>query len=110
MRVAAIDDDIPLLQVRQQLFDHLIDCVAGFDHQHHPTWSLQSANQLFNRMRSDDLRPFCFVTNKVVHLRNGPVEDRHPITVIVHVENQILTHYGEPNETDVATCVWHKFH
>ena len=40
-RVAAIDDDIACLKMRQNVIDHLVHCVAGLDHQHDAAGPLQ---------------------------------------------------------------------
>ena len=46
MRVAAVDDDVTLFQVRQQIFNHMVDGVAGLDHQHDPPRSFERRRKL----------------------------------------------------------------
>src|SRR5581483_6033741 len=60
-------------------------------------------------MGSDDLSPFCFVSGKFVYLGDCSIEDSHSITMVIHIENQVLAHDGQSNKADVASCVWHKY-
>ena len=65
--IAAIDDDVALGEKRQHVIDHLIDSVAGFDHQHHAPWALQQPHELLDRVRAGDLRALRLIGQKIVH-------------------------------------------
>ncbi len=86
-RVAAVDDDVAGFKKGEYVVDHLIDSVAGLDHEHDAAWTLEQANEFLNRMRAGHLRALCLVVQKVVHFRNGAVEDSNLEAVIVHVEH-----------------------
>jgi hypothetical protein len=105
--IAAVDDDVSLRQEGQQLIDHLIDGVAGFHHQHHAAWAFQQADQLLDRVSADDVGAFGFVGEEIVDFGNGAVEDGHFEAVVIHVENEVLTHHGKADQADVTRGVWH---
>src|SRR6266436_4430073 len=107
MRVAAVDDDVSFFQVRQQAIDHMIDGIAGLHHQHHAARLLQRLNQLRNRVGAYYLRAFGFVVEEVVNLGDGSIEYGNAVSMIVHVQDQILAHHGEADESDVAAFCWH---
>ena len=68
MRVAAVDDDVALFEMRQQGVDHLVDGVACLNHQHHAAGLFQRFHQLWNGVCAHYLRALGFVIDEVVHL------------------------------------------
>ena len=80
---------------------------AGLHHQHHAARPLEQARQLLYRVRAHHLRSLRFVGQKVVDLGNGAVEDGHFESVVVHVEDQILSHHGKADEADITQCFRH---
>ena len=46
--------------------------------------------------------PLASFGQKIVHARNGAVENGHGEAVVVHVENQILAHHGQTNQGDIS--------
>jgi hypothetical protein len=58
-------------------------------------------------VRSNHLRSFGLVVKKFVYLRGRPVEDRNLVAVIVHVQNQVLAHYRQTDQPDIATSLSH---
>jgi hypothetical protein len=87
--------------------DHLIDGVAGFDHEHDAAGTFEKADEFLDGMGADDLGAFGFVGEEVVDFGDGTIEDGHFEAVVIHVEDEILTHYGEADEADVTSGVWH---
>ena len=63
---------------------------------------LSSAGHFLERMRADDLGALGFVVEEIVHLGNGAVEGHDGEAVVVHVQNQILAHDGQPDQCDVS--------
>ena len=45
---------------------------------------------------------FGFVLKKVVHFGSGSIKCADDESVIGHVHNQILTHHGQSNESDIS--------
>ncbi len=56
-------------------------------------------------MCADDFGAFGFVVEKFVHFGNGAIEDSDGEAVVVHVEDEVLAHDGEPDQTDVSLSV-----
>lgn len=55
MRVAAVDDDITLLDAGvEESLDEVVYGLTGLDEQHHPSWLLQQLDELFDRVCADD--------------------------------------------------------
>jgi hypothetical protein len=104
-RVAAVDDDVARFQVRQQMFDHLIDTLARLHHQHRAARPLQQPDELLDGVGSGDLGPFGFVGQKVIHLGNSAVVHGHLEAMIVHVEDQILSHDSQADQADITRCI-----
>ncbi len=97
----------PFSRCGTMLIDHLVDRVAGLDHQHDAARRLERLNQLLDGMRADDLRALGFVLEELVDLGDGSIEDGHAVAVVVHVQDQILAHDSEADQSDVASCSWH---
>ncbi len=107
-RVTAVDDNVAGFKVRQDMADHLINDVAGLDHQHDAARALEQADKVFDGVGSDDLRAFCFVGQEVVYLGDCAIEDGNLEAVVVHVEDKILSHDSEADQADITRCVWHR--
>ncbi len=69
--------------------------------------SLSERADLFDGVRADDLGALGLVGEEVVDLRDGAVEDRHLISVVVHVEHEVLPHDCQTDQTDITTCLFH---
>ena len=59
-------------------------------------------DHLFDGMGADHVGAIRFLGEKVIDLRHGPVVNDYGETVIVHVQNEILSHDGQANERDVS--------
>ena len=88
--------------MRQDVVDHLVDGVAGLDHEHDAARALEQAGELFDRVRADDLRALGFVGDEVVDLGDGAVEDGDLESVVVHVEDEVLSHDGKADQADIT--------
>src|SRR5262245_8017834 len=109
MRIAAVDDDVSLVEMLSQAIDHMIHGIARLDHQHYAAGPLQRFDQFLYRMRAYYMRSGGFVLNEFVYLRNGAVEDGHAIAVVIHIQDQILSHHGQADQTNVTTFLLHKY-
>ena len=101
MRVAAVDDAVPGLQVRKQLIDGLVHGFPGLHQQHHAPRPLQSRGRapqacaLPGSWRGR--APRCARNLSIVV--GGPVEDDDRVAVIVDVEDQVLSHDGKADQS-----------
>ena len=53
-------------------------------------------------MSADDARAFGLLVQEFIHLGNGAVEGGDGKTMVVHVEDQVLAHHGQPNDGDIG--------
>ncbi len=44
--------------------------------------------------------------DEFIDFGDGPVEDRDFISVVVHIENQVLAHYRQANQSDITSIVY----
>ena len=91
----------------QDVVDHLVDGVAGLDHEHDAAGALEQAGKLFDGVRADDLGALGFVGDEVIDLGDGAVEDGDLESVVVHVEDEVLSHDGKADEADITHWIWH---
>ena len=106
-RVAAVDDDVALFEERNDGCDVLVYNLAGLDHDHDATGSLEFADQLLNGVRAFHQCALGLVGQKVIDLGGGAIEDCNFVAMVVHVQNEVLPHYCQPNQADVTTAVCH---
>lgn len=46
---------------------------------------------------------FSLIFKKLCNLFNSSVEGTYGESVVIHIQNQILTHYSQPDQSDVRT-------
>src|SRR6185503_17044061 len=108
-RIAAVDDDVSSFKVRQDCGDGFVDRGAGFDHEHDAAWTLEKGRELGDGVGADDIGSFCFIGDEVVDLGDGPVEDRDLESMVVHVEDEILSHDCKADEAGIARWFRHEY-
>ena len=101
IRVAAVDDDVALLQKRRELGKHLVHRAAGANEHHHAARRLKAVHQFLQRIRAHDVAALAPAFDKVAHLVRIAVEHRHAEAVIQHVDDQILTHDRKADHSDI---------
>ena len=103
MGIAAVDQDVSRLEQRDQLVDHLINGSAGLHHDHDLAGLLQQRDQLLHRMSADDRLALGPAGQEGVNLRGRAVEHGDGETVAGHVQDQVLAHHGQANQSDVGS-------
>jgi hypothetical protein len=94
--VTPVDDNVAVFEVGKQLVDERIDGGTGLDEQYRPTGPFQCTDEFLNGVcRDDRFSPRRRTGDKVVHLRDRPVEGGNAVSLVVHVQNEVLAHYGE---------------
>ncbi len=101
-RVAAVDDDVAGFEEREEVLDEFVDGLAGLDHEHDAAGLLEQGGHFLEGVRADDLGAFGLVGEEIVHLGDGAVEGDHGEAVVVHVQNQVLAHDGQPNHGNIS--------
>src|SRR6185312_603322 len=57
----------------------------------------------------DDIGTFGLVADELIDFGDGAVIDRNFESVVVHVEDQVLAHDGESDQSDIASFLLHSF-
>jgi len=108
-RVAAVNDDVAGREVRDELLDEFVHRLAGLDEHHHSARQLELGNHLSDGMCAEHFRALGLVREEVIHFFRGAVVGDDGEAVVVHVENEILAHDGQTDESDVALRLFHKY-
>ena len=111
--VAAVNDDVARLKVRDDLFNEFIHRLAGLHHEHDAAGLFEQGDHLLNGVSANDIGALGLVVEEVVHLRDGAIVSGHGEPVVVHVQNQILAHNGQPDYSNISfrfhvLCFLHK--
>ena len=99
--IAAVDDDVARLQMRQKQLDKVIHGLAGLDHQHHLARLLQRRAQLLNALAAKDVPAPGAPFDKARHLLHRAVVHCHGKALGLHVHHQIFAHHGQTDEADI---------
>ena len=105
MRVAAVDDDVAVLQKRQKPVDHAVHGAARLDHNKDLAGLGEALNQLLQAVAADDVFAGGAAIDKVIHLGGGAIEDGHGEALGLHVHDQVFIHNGKADQADV--CLFH---
>ncbi len=108
MAVAAVDDNISLFKMREQLLDEIVHGGPRLHEHHDLARVFQVARQFLNAVAADNRLALGATRDECVHLFHGAVVAGDGEPLARHVENNILAHDGETDETDVS-LLWHKF-
>ena len=91
------------LEVRQQRFDEVVHGLARLDHQHDLARPLEQLDHLLDRVRADDvLVTLGGVVQELVDLRDGAVEGDHRVAVVGHIQDQVLAHDCQADQSDIC--------
>lgn len=82
--------------------DKVVDGLSCLDEQNHTSWPLEVLAKFLDRVISLDLGAFCFIGEEIIDLADCAVEDTDLESVVVHVEDEVLAHDGEADETDIT--------
>jgi hypothetical protein len=104
--VAAVDDDVVLVQQRNQLLDDLVDRRAGLHHDLDLAGLGQALDELLERLGAHQLLAGvggdegfggCF----------GAVVDADLEAAALHVQHQVLAHHGQSDQSEIALLAAH---
>ena len=104
MAVAAIDDDVSCIKMWDEQFDEIIHRFARFHHQHDLTWFLQIVYQLLDAVAALDVLSFRFPVDEIINLVGCSIKNCYREPVVLHIENQILAHNRQPDQSHVLFC------
>ena len=106
--VAAVDDDVARLEVREDLLDEVVDGLAGLDEHHHLAGALEVRAELLDAVAADELLARAAARDELVHLLDGAVVHRHGEALALHVEDEVLAHHRQSDQSDVCFHVFLK--
>ena len=100
--VSAVDDDVSRLQNIHNRLDGKVHGFTGLHHQHDNSWLLESQHHVFDVMVSLHRSSLGFVFKKFINFVAATIAHRDLEAVIVHVEDQVLTHHGKAIKADIC--------
>ena len=101
-RVPAVDDHVAFFQERRELSDDRVHGTAGLHHDHRFAWTLQRADKFLHRPRWLDVFSFRFSGGKFLRDFPGPIEHGDGKSLGFHVEDEVLAHDGEADQSDIT--------
>ena len=100
-RIAAVDDDIALVEQGDQLFDHRINRCSGLDHDLDFPRGGERLHEFLERFRTDEF--FAGMRgDEFIGGGGGAIEHADLETARFHIENKILAHDGQSDKSKVA--------
>ena len=74
--------------------------------EHHDTSGLlEFGDQFAKRMSSNDALALGLVSQEVIHFGSSPVEGTYDETVIRHIQDQVLTHDGQTDQSNISPII-----
>ena len=101
-RVASIDDDVPLLKKRKQLFDDSVHGCTRLDHDLCFSGAFERLHEILKSVGGDDVFALCPALREFLGDRRGAVINGHSEPLALHVENEVFTHYSEADQADIT--------
>ena len=105
--IAAVNENIAVVEKWQKLLDHVVYGLSSFDHHKHLARLFQIVNQFLETVAADDVFPGGSAVYKFVHFFRRAVEHGHGEALRLHVHDQVFTHNGKADETNI--CFFHMY-
>ena len=99
--VATIDEQIPFLQKRGDLIHDGIHSRAGLHHHQDPTGTLELADEVLKIRGSLNVPALAATVKELLRLGVGAVVDHAREAVALSVEDEVLPHHAETDQTEV---------
>ena len=95
VRVTAVDENVAVVQQRQELLDHIVHSLSCLDHHEHLARFFQIVHQFFKAVAADDVLTCGSAVDEFVHLFCRAVENRHSEALGLHIHDKVLAHDGK---------------
>ena len=102
MRVAAVDQDVALVEVRNDLFDERVDRLARLDHDHQLARPGEALAQFLDTVAADDVLVLGPAIDEVIDLAGGPVETSDGEALALHVKDEVFSHHCQSHQSNVC--------
>jgi hypothetical protein len=89
--VAAVNDDVALLQEGQEGLDVVVDGLAGLDEEHDAAGALELGDELLDGVGTNDGLALGLVLEEAVDLGHGAVEGGNGEAIVGHVQDDVLS-------------------
>src|SRR5690606_20411721 len=99
--VAAVDDDVALLQERDEGVDDRVGRTTGLDHDDHLAGALEAGDELLQRRARHYLALLAVGRDVLVCLGRRAVVQRHGVPVARKVPGDVAAHDGKPDDSDL---------
>ena len=101
-RIAAVDDDVAFLEMRQELVDHLVDRLAGLDHDEDRAGLRDAGDELGQRLGREKTAFFAVLGDQRVGALVIAIEDRNAEPLVRGVSRQVCAHDGQSHNANVS--------
>lgn len=102
--VAAVDDDIALVQQRGEFLDDRIRRITRLHHDDQAARPFQGRYELFGRVRGHEAPFVAELLDQSVRLRCRAVVHRDRVAVAGEVARQVAAHHREPGDADLRSA------
>ncbi|MNW59342.1 hypothetical protein D3C74_372530 [compost metagenome] len=102
VRVAGVDDDVALLEERDQLGDDGVRRAAGLDHDDDLAGTLERGDEVGHRLGRDEVAVVAVVGDERLGLGEGAVVHRDRVAVTSEVAGQVAAHDRESGDADLC--------
>ncbi len=72
------------------------------DQKHNFTWQLQFVHHILQRSSADHFCALGLILQKLVDLLDGAIVRAHHEAIIIHVQDEILTHNGQTDQGNIC--------
>ena len=101
-RVAAVDNDVAFLKMRQELVDHLVDRLAGLDHDEDWAGFCDAGDELGQLFGREKSTLFAVFGDQRVGALVIAIEDRNAEPLVSRVPGQVCAHDGQSHNANVC--------
>ena len=105
MGIAAVDENIAVVQQRQELLDHIVHSLSRFDHHKHLARLFEVRHQLFKAVAANDIFSGSASVYEFIYFFRRAVEHGHGEALGLHIHDQVFTHNGKADQTNI--CFFH---
>ena len=101
VRVATIDEQITFLEVRGDLVNNSIHSRSCLDHHQDPARTLELADEVLKIRRTLDIPTLSATVEELFRLGVSAVVNNARETVALGIEDEVLAHHAETDQTEV---------
>ena len=91
VRVTAVNDDVAVVEKRQELLNPVVNSLASLDKEHDAAGRLELANKLLDIMSTNNGHALGLILQEAIDLGHCSVEGADGEAVVGHVHDQVLT-------------------